>query len=52
MVVVTHDGARVRSVVDRVVVLNQGRIAASGSPDELAHSDDSLVRDLVTAQKQ
>jgi phospholipid/cholesterol/gamma-HCH transport system ATP-binding protein len=52
LVVVTHDGARVRSVVDQVVVLNQGRIAASGSPDELAESDDSLVRDLVTAQKQ
>jgi len=52
LVVVTHDGAGLRRVVDRVAVLDQGHITASGNPEELAQSDNSLVRKLVTAQER
>src|SRR5690606_27592709 len=35
LVVIEHDIALVRSVADRLVALDQGRVIASGEPDEV-----------------
>ena len=50
-VAVTHDAARVRGFADRLGVLDQGRMIASGVPDELAESRDELVRALVSGRE-
>lgn len=42
--IVTHDMACARLVADRIIVLKDGTIAAAGSYDELAKSDDEFVR--------
>jgi phospholipid/cholesterol/gamma-HCH transport system ATP-binding protein len=47
LVVVTHDIMGARKFADRFAVLDQGRIAAYGTPDELEHSDNALVRGLA-----
>jgi phospholipid/cholesterol/gamma-HCH transport system ATP-binding protein len=44
VVLVTHDIETVRQVSDRVVVVARGGIAACGTPDELAESDDEEIR--------
>jgi phospholipid/cholesterol/gamma-HCH transport system ATP-binding protein len=46
-VVVTHDMRSVRTVGERVLMLHQGRIHATGTPDEMFHSADPLVRRFV-----
>jgi phospholipid/cholesterol/gamma-HCH transport system ATP-binding protein len=48
-IVVTHDMQSVRKVADRVVMLHNGRIIYSGSPDELDTTDQPVVRQFVTA---
>jgi phospholipid/cholesterol/gamma-HCH transport system ATP-binding protein len=48
LIVVTHDAGGVRRFANRLGVLDQGRMIACGSPDELAHSDNGLVRALVS----
>jgi ABC-2 type transport system ATP-binding protein len=42
----THDLAEAEKLADRILILNQGRIVASGTPDELARevADSSEVR--------
>ncbi|HEY1758498.1 MAG TPA: ATP-binding cassette domain-containing protein [Bryobacteraceae bacterium] len=47
LVVVTHDAAGVRRFADRMGVLDEGRMIACGSQDELARSKDGLVRALL-----
>ena len=47
LIVVTHDAPGVRRFADRLGVLDQGHMIASGSPEELAHDNDALVRALV-----
>jgi phospholipid/cholesterol/gamma-HCH transport system ATP-binding protein len=47
LILVTHDAAGVRRFADRLGVLDQGRLIASGPPSELAESKDELVRALV-----
>jgi phospholipid/cholesterol/gamma-HCH transport system ATP-binding protein len=47
LVVVTHDVTGARKFADEFAVLDRGKIAACGSVDELAHSDNSLVRELA-----
>jgi phospholipid/cholesterol/gamma-HCH transport system ATP-binding protein len=50
LVVVTHDAAGVRRFANRLGVLDQGRMIACGSPDELTNSDNELVRALVSQE--
>ncbi len=47
-VIVTHDVSGAKKVTNRFAVLDKGKIVASGSTDELKHSDNSLVRELVS----
>ena len=47
LVVVTHDVTGARKFADEFAVLDQGKIAGCGSVDELAHSENSLVRELA-----
>jgi phospholipid/cholesterol/gamma-HCH transport system ATP-binding protein len=46
-VVVTHDAAGARKFADEFGVLDQGQIVACGPHDELARSDNKLVRELI-----
>ena len=48
MVMVTHDTREARRVGDRVGILNNGNLIAVGSFDELAESQNALVRALVS----
>lgn len=49
IVIVTHDIPSARRIGDRLVVLHEGRIAAEGTPAELAASSNELVRSLVVS---
>ena len=49
MVVVTHDVSGARRFADQFAVLDQGAIAGCGSAEDLAHSDNPLVRELAEA---
>lgn len=51
LVVVTHDVVGAREFADEFAVLDQGRIAACGSADQLADSDNPLVRGLIGGAK-
>jgi phospholipid/cholesterol/gamma-HCH transport system ATP-binding protein len=46
-VVVTHDMASAFKVADRVAFLNQGKIIAVGSVDEIQQSGDSFVQQFI-----
>lgn len=46
-VVVTHDMRSARRVGHRILMLHEGRIHASGSPDEIFASEDPVVRQFV-----
>lgn len=46
-VVVTHDMRSVRTVAERVLMLHQGRIYATGTPEQMFNSSDPLVRRFV-----
>ncbi len=48
MVIVTHDIRGARRVGDRLAVLDQGKLAAIGTAEELEGSDNKLVRALVS----
>ena len=48
-VVVSHDLDETFHIADQVIVLANGRIAAQGTPDEVRHSDDPLVKQFVNA---
>lgn len=47
LLVVTHDVAGARKFADRFAVLDSGKIASYGTVDELAHSENELVRELA-----
>ncbi len=47
LVVVTHDVTGARQFGDRFAVLDKGKIAGCGTAEELAQSDNSLVRELA-----
>lgn len=49
-VVVTHDLVSAQKVADRVVMLHNGKVAASGSYDELQRSPDPWVRQFLAGQ--
>lgn len=46
-VVITHDVSEVGKFADHACIIANGRVAASGTPDELAESDDELVRQFM-----
>lgn len=48
LLLVTHDAMGVRRFADRLGVLDQGRLIASGPPEELAKSENELVRALAS----
>jgi phospholipid/cholesterol/gamma-HCH transport system ATP-binding protein len=48
-VIVSHDLDETFHIADQVIVLANGKIAAQGTPDEVRHSTDPLVRQFVSA---
>ena len=50
IIVVTHNIPSARRLGDRLVMLHDGRIVASGTPEDLARSDDQLVRAFMSSQ--
>ncbi len=48
MIIVTHDVRGARRLADKVAVLDQGSIVGFGTIDELDHSDNDLVRELIS----
>lgn len=49
-VVVTHDLVSAQKVADRVVMLHNGRVAASGTYDQLQRSPDPWVRQFLAGE--
>ena len=47
-VIISHDIRGVLEISDEIMVLNDGRIAARGKPDELSKSADPLVRQFLS----
>ncbi|CAN1511089.1 ABC transporter ATP-binding protein [Limnohabitans sp. B9-3] len=48
-VIVSHDLDETFHIADQVIVLANGKIAAQGTPDEVRHSTDPLVKQFVSA---
>jgi phospholipid/cholesterol/gamma-HCH transport system ATP-binding protein len=48
LIVVTHDVRGARRVADRILVLDQGRLLADGTPDEIEHSENDIARRLMS----
>lgn len=46
-VVISHDMAGALEIADRIFVLAQGRVAASGTPRELAEGENQIVREFI-----
>jgi phospholipid/cholesterol/gamma-HCH transport system ATP-binding protein len=47
LVMVTHDAVGSSRFADRMAILDQGRIVACGTPEELQSSDNQLARALI-----
>ena len=47
IIMVSHDVHGARRVCDRFAVLDQGRLAAIGKPQDLEHDENETVRKLV-----
>lgn len=50
MIIVSHDVHGARRICDRFAVLDQGRLAAIGKPQDLEHHANETVRRLVTEE--
>jgi phospholipid/cholesterol/gamma-HCH transport system ATP-binding protein len=48
LIVVTHDVRGARRIADRIAVLNQGRLIADGSVEEVQHSENEIARSLMS----
>jgi phospholipid/cholesterol/gamma-HCH transport system ATP-binding protein len=48
LIVVTHDVRGARRVGDRIAVLDQGRVIADGTVAEIEHSENRVVRNLMS----
>ena len=48
LIVVTHDVRGARHVGDRLLVLDQGRLIADGTPAEIEHSENEIARKLMS----
>jgi phospholipid/cholesterol/gamma-HCH transport system ATP-binding protein len=46
-IVITHDIASCFRIADQAILLSQGRIVASGTPEQLAQGDDELARAFI-----
>jgi len=46
-IIVSHDIEEVSTVADRSYLISDGKVAASGSPDELQHTSSELVRQFM-----
>jgi phospholipid/cholesterol/gamma-HCH transport system ATP-binding protein len=49
-VIVSHDLHETFEIADEVAMIANGRVVAQGTPDELRHSEDPLVRQFVGAE--
>ncbi len=49
-IIVSHDLHETFAIADQVAMIANGRVVAQGTPEELRHSDDPLVRQFVGAQ--
>jgi phospholipid/cholesterol/gamma-HCH transport system ATP-binding protein len=47
LIIVTHDVHGARRVADRIAVLDQGRLIANGTAEEIEHSENEVARELV-----
>ena len=47
MVIVTHDGHGARKIADKFAVLDQGRLLAFGTPQELDRRDDKRLQQFI-----
>jgi phospholipid/cholesterol/gamma-HCH transport system ATP-binding protein len=50
LIVVTHNIPSARKLGDELIMLDEGKILARGSADELSRSDDKTVRAFMTSQ--
>jgi len=48
LIIVTHDVRGARRIADRIAVLNQGRLIADGSVEEVQHSENEIARSLMS----
>ena len=48
-IIVSHDLDETFHIADQVIVLANGKIAAQGTPEQVRHSHDPLVKQFVTA---
>jgi phospholipid/cholesterol/gamma-HCH transport system ATP-binding protein len=48
LIVVTHDVRGAKRVGDRIAVLDQARVLAHGSVEEIEQSNNATVRNLIT----
>jgi len=48
LIVVTHDVRGARSVGDRIVVLDRGKLIADGTVAEIEHSENEIARNLMS----
>lgn len=46
-IVVTHDMYSVKNVADKVAMIHEGKIYFIGKPDDLAKSDDDVIKDFI-----
>lgn len=51
-VVVTHDMNSVFRIADRIVMLHQGKIVETGTPDEIKHSKNPLVKQFISGDAE
>jgi|YelNatPaOPRAMG01_1025707.scaffolds.fasta_scaffold19424_3 phospholipid/cholesterol/gamma-HCH transport system ATP-binding protein len=51
-VAVTHDLASAYRIADRIAMLHAGRIRAVGTPQEIQHTADPVVRQFITGRAQ
>ncbi|MDI4632687.1 ABC transporter ATP-binding protein [Pelomonas sp. V22] len=49
-IIVSHDLHETFEIADRVAMVANGRVVAQGTPDELRHSEDPLVKQFVGAE--
>jgi phospholipid/cholesterol/gamma-HCH transport system ATP-binding protein len=46
-IVVTHDMYSVKNVANKVAMMHNGKIYFKGKPEDLANSDDIIIKDFI-----